>query len=94
MLTADLPKSALIILDHLRTSGPMSPKQITSKSQLPPRTVSFALQKLMKQKLCRKIPNLLDMRQPTYHLNDEMIRDLRQHITKLKVEMGIQLKSF
>ncbi|MFW9919513.1 MAG: MarR family transcriptional regulator [Candidatus Thorarchaeota archaeon] len=94
MLTADLPRSALIILDQLKTSGPMSPKQISSQSDLPARTVSFALQKLMKQQLCRKIPNLLDMRQPTYHLNDERIKDLRQHISKLKVEMGIQLKSF
>lgn len=94
MLTVDLPRSALIIIDHLKTTGPMSPKQISSQSKLPSRTVSFALRKLMTQQLCRKVPNLMDMRQPTYYLNDERITDLRQHIIRLKVEMGIHLKSF
>ena len=94
MLSPNLPKSAIIILDHLKVDGPMSPKQIAVKSQMPARTVSFALRTLMKQKLCKKIPNLLDMRQPTYHLNDEMIRDMRAHIKKLQLELGIHLRGF
>ncbi len=92
MIGADLPRSAIIILDHLKIDGPMSPKQISTKSNLPARTVSFALRKLMKQSLCRKIPNLLDMRQPMYHLNDETLRDYRAQIKKLQAELGIQLK--
>jgi DNA-binding MarR family transcriptional regulator len=94
MLSPNLPKSAIIILDHLKVDGPMSPKQIAVRSNMPARTVSFALRTLMKQKLCKKIPNLLDMRQPTYHLNDEMIRDMRAHIKKLQAELGIHLKGF
>ena len=94
MLSLSLPNSAIIILDHLKVDGPMSPKQIAVKSNMPARTVSFALRQLLKQKICKKIPNLLDMRQPTYHLNDEMVRDLRAHIGKLQAEMGIQLKGF
>jgi DNA-binding MarR family transcriptional regulator len=84
----------MIILDHLKVDGPMSPKQIAVKSQMPARTVSFALRTLMKQKLCKKIPNLLDMRQPTYHLNDEKIKDMRAHIKKIQLELGIQLRGF
>lgn len=72
----------------------MSPKQISNKANLPARTVSFALKKLMKQSLCRKIPNLLDMRQPKYHLDDERVRNYRSQIKKLQAELGIQLKGF
>jgi len=92
MLSVDLPRSAIIILDQLKVTGPMSPKQISSKANLPARTVSFALRKLLKQRLCRKIPNLLDMRQPMYHLDDERVHDYRSHIKKLQAELGIQLK--
>ena len=70
----------------------MSPKQISNRANLPARTVSFALRKLMKQSLCKKIPNLLDMRQPMYHLNDERLRDYRAQIKKLQAELGIQLR--
>ena len=94
MLSLSLPRSAIIILDHLKVDGPMSPKQIAVKSNMPARTVSFALRQLLKQKICKKIPNLHDMRQPTYHLNDEMVKDLRAHIGKLQAELGIQLKGF
>ena len=94
MLSLSLPKRAIIILDHLKVDGPMSPKQIAVKSNMPARTVSFALRQLLKQKICKKIPNLLDMRKPTYHLNDEMVKDLRAHISKIQAEMGIQLKGF
>ncbi|MHA1908092.1 MAG: hypothetical protein ACW98Y_12405 [Candidatus Thorarchaeota archaeon] len=94
MMSPNLPKSAVIILDHLKVDGPMSPKQIAAKSQMPARTVSFALRTLIKQKICKKIPNLLDMRQPTYHLNDEMIKDIRSHLKKLQAELGIHLRGF
>lgn len=94
MLSPNLTKSAIIIMHHLKVDGPMSPKQIAAKSQIPARTVSFALRTLIKQKICRKVPNLLDMRQPTYHLNDEMVKDIRAHIMKIQAELGIHLKGF
>lgn len=63
----------------------MTPKDISNKVNLAPRTVSFALRKLMGHELCRKIPNLLDMRQPLYLANLERARDLQvqfQHVFK------------
>ncbi len=94
MLTLDLPRSALIIIDQLEINGPMSPKQISTQANLPARTVSFALKKLVKQELCMKVPNLSDMRQPIYHLNDERIKNIHQYICKLKVEYGIWKRNF
>jgi DNA-binding transcriptional regulator GbsR (MarR family) len=54
----------------------MSPKDISEKTKLAPRTVSFALRKLLGWRLCRKVPNLSDMRQPLYLANPEMARNL------------------
>ena len=55
----------------------MTPKDISSKVDLAPRTVSFALRKLVGQDLCKKIPNLSDMRQPLYLANEDTARELR-----------------
>jgi DNA-binding MarR family transcriptional regulator len=54
----------------------MCPKEISTKLEMAPRTVSFALRKLLKDKILRRIPNLLDMRRPKYHVNLEVARDL------------------
>ena len=92
MLSFDIPRSAVVILDQLTTEGPMSPKQIATMSNIPARTVSFALRTLIKEKLCRKVPNLLDMRQPKYHVNDDRVKDCSAHLDRLRVELGVQLK--
>ena len=76
-VTLDLPRSAIIVLDRLTHEGPMTPKQISQTVELAPRTVSFALRKLMGQNLCRKIPNLHDMRQPLYIAEMERAKELR-----------------
>jgi DNA-binding transcriptional regulator GbsR (MarR family) len=76
MMSSNLPKSALIVLKGLTVSGPMSPKDISEKTKLAPRTVSFALRRLLGWRLCRKVPNLSDMRQPLYLANQEMARNL------------------
>jgi DNA-binding MarR family transcriptional regulator len=55
----------------------MTPKDISRKVSLAPRTVSFALRKLMRRNLCKKIPNLSDMRQPLYLVNKEEAEQLR-----------------
>ncbi len=77
MSSFELPRSAIIVLDRLSNDGPMTPKDISSKVDLAPRTVSFALRKLIGQKLCRKIPNLRDMRQPLYLADHEKAQELR-----------------
>ena len=89
LTTSDLPRSALIVLDSLRSQGPLSPKQIATQAKLPPRTVSFALKKLIRVNLCRKIPNLQDMRQPLYHLDRDRFMELQQIIDKLRIEAGV-----
>ena len=76
-VSIDLPRSAIIILSKLAKDGPMTPKAISQEVNLAPRTVSFALQKLINHKLCRKIPNLRDMRQPLYLADIERTRELR-----------------
>ena len=73
----NLSRSAIVVLDRLSHDGPMTPKDISRKVSLAPRTVSFALRKLLRQNLCRKIPNLNDMRQPLYLVNKEKAQELR-----------------
>ena len=76
-MSIELPRSAIIVLDRLTSQGPMTPKAISSTVDLAPRTVSFALRKLMGQSLCKKIPNLSDMRQPLYAADMERAKALR-----------------
>jgi len=72
------PKSAMAILGTLAQNGPMCPMEICEALHMAPRTVSFALRKLLSKKLLRKIPNLSDMRRPKYHLNMEAAKELLQ----------------
>ena len=84
-IVMELPRSAIIVLDRLTHDGPMTPKDISNKVNLAPRTVSFALRKLVGQELCRKVPNLQDMRQPLYLANLERAREFQaryQHVFK------------
>ncbi|MHA2425387.1 MAG: MarR family transcriptional regulator [Candidatus Thorarchaeota archaeon] len=71
-----LPKSAVIVLRHLTTSGPMCPVDISQSAQLAPRTVSHALKRLVNDELCKKIPNLQDMRRPLYTPNYEVAKNM------------------
>lgn len=72
------PKSALAILGALINHGPMCPIEISEKLDMAPRTVSFALRKLLGRQLLRKIPNLHDMRRPKYHVDMEAAKDMLQ----------------
>ena len=76
-MSVDLPNSALIVLSSLTAEGPMTPKAIIKKVKMPSRTITYALQTLVKENIVKKIPNLLDMRQPIYHVNLDRVRDLR-----------------
>ena len=71
-----LPRSALVVLDTLNKSGPLPPKEISKKANLPLRTVTFALKRLLTSQLCRRVPNLSDMRRPLYCADREQIRAL------------------
>ncbi len=89
----DLPKSALVVLDHIAAEGPIAPREISRQFDVPLRTVTFALKKLMKLDLLKRVPNLLDMRKPQYHMNDQRVRELHDIIELLRVQMGIQLRA-
>jgi DNA-binding MarR family transcriptional regulator len=70
------PRSTFAILSALICDGPMCPKELSVKLDMAPRTVSFALKKLLSERILRRIPNLLDMRRPKYHVNVEQARGL------------------
>jgi DNA-binding MarR family transcriptional regulator len=70
------PKSAISIIGTLAQHGPMCPQEISNELGMAPRTVSFALRKLLKGEILRRIPNLSDMRRPMYHVNVEKAREL------------------
>jgi len=91
--SSDLPKSALVVLDHIAAEGPIAPREISRRFDVPLRTVTFALKKLMKLDLLRRVPNLLDMRKPQYHMNDQRVRELHEIIELLRVQMGVQLRA-
>lgn len=90
---SDLPKSALVVLDHIAAEGPIAPREISRRFDVPLRTVTFALKKLMKLDLLKRVPNLLDMRKPQYHTNDQRIRELHEVIELLRVQTGVQLRA-
>ena len=90
---SQLPKSALVVLDHITADGPLAPREISRKFDVPLRTVTFALKKLMKLDLLRKTANLADMRKPQYRTNQEKIRELHDVIDLLRVQMGIQFRA-
>jgi len=69
-----LPKSALRVLQHLTTRGPLPPRVISKEANVPLRTVTFALDRLVGSDLCEKIPNLGDMRSTLYVVNQEKAR--------------------
>ena len=90
---SDLPKSALIVLDHIAAEGPIAPREISRRFDVPLRTVTFALKKLMTLDLLKKVPNLMDMRKPQYHTNDQRVQELHDIIDLLRVQMGVHLRA-
>lgn len=66
--TYKLTKSQVTVLDILQKSGKkgVTPKQLLDKVTFAPRTVRYALRVLLKKKLIKRIPCLLDMRQWIY----------------------------
>lgn len=63
-----LTKSQKIVLDILRDSGKngVTPQELLDEVSFAPRTVRYALRKLLKKKLIKRVPCLQDMRQYIY----------------------------
>jgi len=64
----NLTKSQAAILRILQNKGEkgITPKQLVDDVSFAPRTVRYALRTLLKKRLIRRIPCLLDMRQYIY----------------------------
>ena len=92
MTLTGLPISALIVLNELQTKGPMTPKQLRDGISLSPRSVSDALRRLTDRALCKKTPNLLDMRQPIYSTNPHAIRELNVNFEQIRAMTRIYMK--
>ena len=89
----DIPRSALIVLDHIEEYGPMAPRDLSRKSKIPLRTVTFALKKLLHQRLLHKVPNFMDMRKPLYHPNSERIREMEADLERLRILTGLHMRA-
>ena len=63
-----LTKSQMIVLSVLRETGKdgATPKQLIDRVSFAPRTVRYALRKLLKKSLIKRYPCLEDMRQWIY----------------------------
>ena len=63
-----LTKSQMIVLAVLRQTGKngVTPKQLIDNVSFAPRTVRYALRKLLKKSLIKRYPCLEDMRQWIY----------------------------
>jgi hypothetical protein len=71
----------------------MAPRDIARGSKIPLRTVTYALHKLLNQRLLRKVPNLMDMRKQVYHLDKERIHVLEKEIDQLRVIVGVHMRA-
>jgi DNA-binding MarR family transcriptional regulator len=65
-----IPPSARVVYDLLKSNGPLTAKDILRQCKLAPRTVRYALKKLLDAKMIKRLPNLNDMRQNVYRLNE------------------------
>ena len=64
-----LPPSAKRVLDVLAANGPLTQKELISKTALPPRTVRYALSRLRGENILEKRFCFRDARQSLYGLN-------------------------
>jgi DNA-binding MarR family transcriptional regulator len=65
-----IPPSAKVVYDLLKKNGPLTAKDILRQCNLAPRTVRYALKKLLDARMIKRLPNLNDMRQNVYRLRE------------------------
>ncbi|MCK5593766.1 MAG: helix-turn-helix transcriptional regulator, partial [Candidatus Aenigmarchaeota archaeon] len=61
-----IPKSGRMIYSVIKSNGTISYSQLLEKTDIPKRTLSYALQKLKEKGLIVETPNFLDMRNKKY----------------------------
>ncbi len=74
---AYLPPSAKQVFNILVSNGPLTQKDLISKTELPPRTVRYALGRLKEECVIRECFYFPDARQSLYRLNIAAFRDER-----------------
>jgi DNA-binding MarR family transcriptional regulator len=87
-----LTTSSLVVLNQLVDKGPMTPKQIRGEVDLSQRTVGDALRRLTDTRLCKKVPNLRDMRQPLYYPNKDRMKEMEINLDHVRALMSIHMK--
>ena len=61
--------SAIKIVHTIKSRGPMTSKDLVSTTKLAPRTVRYALKRLVAQGVVARVPNLSDLRQTLFMLH-------------------------
>ena len=75
-MATELSAGVLTVLQVIADHGPISPHVICDKVSLSPRTVTLALSTLTEKKICRKVPNLIDMRKPLYVMDPKKGKEI------------------
>ena len=65
------PPSASKIVRVIQVLGPLTSKEIVDTTQLAPRTVRYALKRLVAEGVIARIPNLNDLRQTLFMMHFE-----------------------
>ena len=65
------PPSASKIIRVIENNGPMTSKDIVENTNLAPRTVRYALKRLVAEGVVARVPNLTDLRQTLFMLHVE-----------------------
>ena len=72
-----LPPSAKLVFNVLASDGPLTQKDLISKTDLPPRTVRYALSRLKDESVIRECFYFADARQSLYGLNMSASKAIR-----------------
>ena len=67
-----LAPSTRLIIRLLEKNGWMTPKEIVDKTNLPPRTVKYAIKQLKDSQIVEEKPNWDDLRSKLLRLNPEV----------------------
>jgi DNA-binding MarR family transcriptional regulator len=86
-----ITKSAVIVFFRLAQDGQMCPHQIMETAGLPPRTVTNALRQLLDNELCKRIPNLNDMRKPLYCVDKRKAREIERELEAIHSQIRMHL---
>jgi DNA-binding MarR family transcriptional regulator len=86
-----ITRSAVVVFFKLARDGPMCPHEIMESAEIAPRTVTHALRQLLDNKLCKRIPNLSDMRKPLYCVDKRRAKEIERELEKIHSNIRMHL---